>query len=111
MNKPLPEFEVVDMKREGVRHGIFSFKLREAIGETIRSGRQALLFLNRRGYAKYFLCNACGQALQCASCSVTLTYHKKDDRLRCHYCGWETSLPGRCPVCAHAALFPHGFGT
>ena len=111
MNKPMPDFEVVDMKREGGRHGIFSFKLREAIGETIRIGRQALLFLNRRGYDKYYLCNACGQALQCVSCSVTLTYHKKDNRLRCHYCGWETSLPERCPVCAHAALFPHGFGT
>jgi len=111
MNKPRPELEVVDMKREGGRHGIFSFKLSEAIGQTIGSGRQALLFLNRRGYAKYYLCNACGQALQCVSCSVTLTYHKKDNRLRCHYCGWETSLPERCPVCAHAALFPHGFGT
>ena len=111
MNRPAPEFEVVDMKREGARAGIFSFKLREAIEETIRSGRQALLFLNRRGYSKYYLCNTCGQALQCVSCSVTLTYHKKDDSLRCHYCGWEMPLPERCPVCAHAALFPHGFGT
>jgi primosomal protein N' (replication factor Y) len=111
MSKPPPEFEIVDMKREGGRHGIFSFKLREAIGETIGSGRQALLFLNRRGYSKYYLCNACGHALQCMSCSVTLTYHKKDNQLHCHYCGWETSLPERCPVCSHAALFPHGFGT
>ena len=92
MNRPMPEFEVVDMKREGGRHGIFSFKLREAIGETMRNGRQALLFLNRRGYDKYYLCNACGHALQCASCSVTLTYHKNDNRLRCHYCGWEMSF-------------------
>ncbi len=111
MSRPPPEFEVVDMKLEGGRKGIFSYKLREAIGETIRSGRQALLFLNRRGYDRYYLCNACGHALQCESCSVTLTYHKKDNRLRCHYCGWETSLPERCPVCAHAALFSHGFGT
>ncbi len=111
MNRPAPEFEVVDMKREGARAGIFSFKLREAIGETVRNGQQALLFLNRRGYSKYYLCNTCGQALQCVSCSITLTYHKKDDRLRCHYCGWEMPLPDRCPVCAHAALFPHGFGT
>ncbi len=111
MNRPAPQFEVVDMKREGARAGIFSFKLREAICETVRSGRQALLFLNRRGYSKYYLCNTCGQALQCVSCSVTLTYHRKDDRLRCHYCGWETPLPDRCPVCSHAALFPHGFGT
>ncbi|SPF44314.1 Primosomal protein N' (fragment) [Syntrophobacter sp. SbD1] len=111
MNRPQPQFEVVDMKLEGGGKKIFSFKLLEAIGETLRSGRQALLFLNRRGYDKYYLCNACGHALQCASCSLTLTYHKKDNRLRCHYCGWETFLPERCPVCAHAALFPHGFGT
>lgn len=111
MNKPRPEFEIVDMKREGGRHGIFSFKLREAIGETIRNGRQTLLFLNRRGYDRFYLCNSCGYALQCASCSVTLTYHKEINGLRCHYCGWETVLPERCPVCAHAALFPHGFGT
>ncbi len=111
LQRPLPELEVVDMRREGGRRGIFSYRLREAIGETIRSGRQALLFLNRRGYSKYYLCNTCGHALQCVSCSVTLTYHKDDDRLRCHFCGWETQLPERCPACGHAALFPRGFGT
>ncbi|MDA8305303.1 MAG: primosomal protein N' [Deltaproteobacteria bacterium] len=111
LNRSLPELEVVDMKREGGRRGIFSFRLREAIGETMRSGQQALLFLNRRGYSKYYLCNTCGHALECESCSVTLTYHKGDDRLRCHFCGWETHLPERCPVCGHAALFPRGFGT
>jgi primosomal protein N' (replication factor Y) len=110
-NKTPPGFEIVDMRLEGGRRGIFSYRLREAIGETIRSSRQALLFLNRRGYDTHYLCNACGHALQCESCSVTLTYHKKDNRLRCHYCGWETSLPERCPICAHAALFSHGFGT
>lgn len=111
MNRPSPQFEVVDMKREGGRAGIFSFKLQEAVGQTLHSGRQALLFLNRRGYDRYYLCNACGQALHCVSCSVTLTYHKKDNRLRCHYCGWETTLPERCPICTQAALFAHGFGT
>jgi primosomal protein N' (replication factor Y) len=111
MNRPTPQFEVVDMKREGGRAGIFSFKLREAVGQTLDSGKQALLFLNRRGYDRCYLCNTCGEALTCLSCSVTLTYHKKDNRLRCHYCGWETALPERCPVCAHAALFAHGFGT
>ncbi|HYA43806.1 MAG TPA: primosomal protein N' [Syntrophobacteraceae bacterium] len=110
-NKTLPGFEIVDMKLEAGRRGIFSYRLREAIGETVGCGRQALLFLNRRGYDTHYLCNACGHALQCGSCSVTLTYHRKDNRLLCHYCGRETSLPERCPVCAHAALFAHGFGT
>lgn len=111
LNRPLPELEVVDMRREGGRKGIFSYRLREAIAETVRSGHQVLLFLNRRGYSKYYLCNTCGHALQCESCSVTLTYHKEADRLRCHYCGWEAQLPERCPACGHAALFPRGFGT
>ncbi|MDR3566576.1 MAG: primosomal protein N' [Syntrophobacteraceae bacterium] len=111
LNRPMPSVEVVDMRREGGRRKMFSFRLREAIGETIACGQQALLFLNRRGYSKYYLCNTCGHALQCESCSVTLTYHKEDDRLRCHFCGWERQLPDRCPVCGHAALFPRGFGT
>jgi primosomal protein N' (replication factor Y) len=110
-DRPHPEFEVVDMKREGPRAGMFSARLRACITETLAKGQQALLFLNRRGYAKYFLCNSCGHALQCVSCSVTLTYHKQDDCLRCHFCGWETKLPERCPECGHAALFSHGFGT
>lgn len=109
--RPLPELEIVDMKRESGRGGIFSAKLRESIEQVLKDGRQALIFLNRRGYAKYYLCNACGHVLQCVSCSLTLTYHKKEDCLRCHYCGWETSLPERCPSCSHAALFAHGFGT
>jgi primosomal protein N' (replication factor Y) len=111
LNRPLPELEVVDMRREGGKRGIFSYRLRESVGETIGRGQQALLFLNRRGYSKYYLCNTCGYALQCESCSVTLTYHKEDDCLRCHFCGWETRLPERCPACGHAALFPRGFGT
>ncbi len=111
LNRPLPELEVVDMRREGGKKGIFSYRLREAVSETLGSGHQALLFLNRRGYSKYYLCNTCGEPLQCKSCSVTLTYHKDADRLRCHFCGWETVLPDRCPACGHAALFPRGFGT
>lgn len=110
-NRPQPEFEVVDMRREGARASIFSARLRDAIEGALAEGRQALLFLNRRGYAKYYLCNTCGHVLQCVSCSLTLTYHKKEDCLRCHYCGWEMPLPQRCPACGHAALFSHGFGT
>ncbi len=111
LDRPLPEFEIVDMRREGPRSGIFSYKLREAITETIRNGNQVLLFLNRRGFAKHYVCNACGHVLECASCSVSLTYHKGDNLLRCHYCGWERALVERCPSCGHAALVAHGFGT
>jgi primosomal protein N' (replication factor Y) len=99
------------MRREGRGRSIFSARLQERIGETLQNGEQALLFLNRRGYSKYFLCNTCGQVIQCISCSLALTYHKGENSLRCHYCGWETPLPERCPECGHAALFAHGFGT
>ncbi len=109
--RPLPEIEIVDMKREGGRGPVFSFRLREALAQVLDAGAQAMLFLNRRGYAKFYICQTCGHVLQCASCSLTLTYHKKENRLRCHYCGWERELPERCPVCGHAALFSHGFGT
>ncbi|MCE5334195.1 MAG: primosomal protein N' [Desulfobacteraceae bacterium] len=111
LDRPQPEIEIVDMRREGRGASIFSARLRKAVEQTMAEGRQALLFLNRRGFAKHFLCNACGHVLQCASCSVSLTYHRGEDCLRCHYCGWETTLPERCPACGHAALFPHGFGT
>ncbi|MEN6440969.1 MAG: primosomal protein N' [Syntrophobacter sp.] len=111
LGRPQPTLEIVDMKREGARGAVLSHRLKDAVGQVLTEGRQAMLFLNRRGYARHFLCNACGHILQCISCSLTLTYHKKENCLRCHYCGWETGLPERCPQCGHAALFAHGFGT
>ncbi len=111
LGRPQPALEIVDMKREGARGAVLSARLKDAVGRVLSDGRQAMFFLNRRGYARHFLCNACGHVLQCISCSLTLTYHKKENCLRCHYCGWETGLPERCPQCGHAALFAHGFGT
>lgn len=110
-NRPQPDFEVVDMRREARGRSIFSTRLQAGIEETLQKGEQSLLFLNRRGYSKYFLCNTCGKVIQCTSCSLALTYHKGENSLRCHYCGWERPLPERCPECGHAALFSHGFGT
>ncbi|MEM5788009.1 MAG: primosomal protein N' [Syntrophobacteraceae bacterium] len=106
-----PDLEIVDMRREGRGGRIFSAKLRDGIARVLEEGRQAVLFLNRRGFAKYYLCNSCGHVLQCISCSLTLTYHQKENCLRCHYCGWQRELPQRCPVCEQAALFAHGYGT
>lgn len=111
MNRPLPEMEVVDMRREDRRHRILSHRLQEALGETIANNRQALLFLNRRGFAAFFVCSSCGHVPQCSHCSVSLTYHQQDDRLRCHYCGFETLVPSSCPACANGAMISHGFGT
>lgn len=110
-DRPLPDLEVIDMRRENRRHRILSRALQEALTETFQAGRQALLFLNRRGFATFALCNVCGEVLQCENCSVSLTYHEKKGVLCCHYCGLQRRLPERCPVCDHAALILHGFGT
>jgi primosomal protein N' (replication factor Y) len=110
-DRPLPEIRVVDMRMEKKKHRILSGALRESILETVAAGSQVLLFLNRRGFSSFLLCNVCGEVLQCPHCSVSLTYHQSQDNLRCHYCGWFQSVPEHCPACDHAALVRQGFGT
>ncbi len=110
-DRPLPEVRVVDMRTEPKKHRILSRQLQDAIVETVQAGSQVLLFLNRRGFSSFLLCNVCGEVLQCPHCSVSLTYHQSRDTLRCHYCGWHQAVPGQCPACDHAALIRHGFGT
>jgi primosomal protein N' (replication factor Y) (superfamily II helicase) len=110
-DRPHPDLEIIDMRRENRRSRILSRALKEALAETLAAGQQALLFLNRRGFATFVLCHVCGHVLECASCSVSLTYHEKKESLCCHYCGAEKKLPTRCPACDHAALILHGFGT
>jgi primosomal protein N' (replication factor Y) (superfamily II helicase) len=110
-DRPLPDLEIIDMRKENKRNRILSGTLKEALAETLQAGQQALLFLNRRGFATFVLCNVCGQVLQCENCSVSLTYHQKKESLCCHYCGSEKKLPEHCPVCDHKALILHGFGT
>lgn len=111
LNRPQPEISVVDMRRESKKSRIISFALQKAMAETLEENGQALIFLNRRGFATFMLCTTCGNVLECTRCSVSLTYHKKENILRCHYCGFERSVPGRCPSCDHSSLQPHGFGT
>jgi primosomal protein N' (replication factor Y) len=110
-DRPFPDIQVVDMRREGGRNRIISRVARKAIEETLQGGLQALIFLNRRGFATFFLCHACGYVLQCAHCSVSLTFHQRENRLRCHYCGWESPVLERCTACEQPTLMPHGFGT
>lgn len=111
LDRPLPELQIVDMRRERGRSRILSVPLQKALRETIQKGEQALVFLNRRGFATFLLCHLCGHVLQCSHCSVSLTYHQKEDRLRCHYCGWNRPIPQQCPSCKNTSLLQHGFGT
>jgi len=109
----LPQVELVDLRLHRPARGVVPFTrpLREALLETLGAGEQAILFLNRRGWAPVLLCQECGAAITCPSCSVTLTLHREDARLRCHYCDHQQRVPSRCPACAAEALVQLGLGT
>ncbi len=110
---PLPDVEIVDMRdelREG-NTGIFSRKLESEIETCLRDGRQAILFLNRRGTASQMQCRSCGYRISCGSCDVPLTYHRAMQRLLCHYCGRRRRMPRSCPECLGYRLSFYGIGT
>ena len=91
--------------------GCISKPLEDQINKTLTKQHQTILFLNRRGFTHFFRCNQCGYELKCKNCSVPLTYHKADNRLRCHYCGWSTYPPESCPQCGSFDIGTSGFGT
>ncbi|MCB9574680.1 MAG: primosomal protein N' [Kofleriaceae bacterium] len=111
--RPLPEVQIVDLRTylpDG--EGMLSAPLAEALGETLAAGDQAILFLNRRGFATFVMCRACGHAFRCPHCSVSLTYHRFSDRLMCHYCGFGQRVPDACPSCkALETIDRKGLGT
>ena len=91
--------------------GCISKPLEDEINKTLAQKHQTILFLNRRGFTHFFRCNSCGYELKCKNCSVPLTYHKIENRLRCHYCGWSTYPPESCPQCGSLDIGSSGFGT
>ena len=111
--RPLPEIQVADMRQEFAagNTGIFSGLLYQALGRCLASGKQAILFINRRGYSTFVSCRGCGYVFQCPHCDVSLTYHKLDRKLKCHYCGYEMPLPQVCPACGKAYIKYFGVGT
>ena len=115
-DKKMPLVRVVDMRqamRQGKGTPIFSPQLKEAIAGRLERKEQAILFLNRRGYSTSLLCPLCGFVAQCADCSVSLTYHRDEQKLRCHICGREENAPAVCPnpKCANPAIRYAGLGT
>ncbi len=111
---PLPEVEIVDMRREfssGRRGRIFSRQLEEGLHETVSQRQQAILFLNRRGFSPFVHCRGCGQALRCKSCQVALTYHITERALICHYCHAQQPVPEICPNCRSEYIRFQGIGT
>ncbi|GMA49117.1 primosomal protein N' [Alicyclobacillus contaminans] len=113
--QPLPPVLVVDMREElkAGNRSLFSRALLSGLEEAVAAGRQAILFLNRRGYASFLLCRACGQVPECPNCDISLTLHRgrHGDWLRCHYCGYTENHSETCPACGELALRPHGVGT
>jgi len=112
--RPLPEVQVVDMKAMSQGepgNGIISPILRAALEETLTDGKQAILFLNRRGFNRVYLCRSCGQPIRCTNCDLTLTYHLKENRLACHYCGFRSQPENRCATCGYEGMKAYGFGT
>ncbi|MBP1725762.1 MAG: primosomal protein [Deltaproteobacteria bacterium] len=108
--RPLPRVAVVDMRQQ--KSGtVISLPLRHALADTLAAGRQALLLINRRGYASFLLCRRCGHVPRCQNCSLSLTWHRAADTLRCHLCYLAMPTPSICPRCAAPMLRPLGFGT
>jgi len=109
----LPPVDIIDMRKELERGNRtpFSLALVEGIKERIKRGEQTVLLLNRRGYTTFVLCRDCGETLQCPHCAVNLTYHQHEDRLKCHYCGFEAAMPKTCPSCESTKIRQFGTGT
>ena len=111
----LPKVEIVDLRRVGpgpTGHRLLSLPLHRALEQVLQTRGQAILFLNRRGFAPSVLCDDCGHVLQCPSCSVGLTHHRGDGgQLRCHYCGYSAAVPERCAECGSRAIIQEGTGT
>lgn len=110
----LPEILVADIKTETKRksmHSHFSSFLLKHVEEALENKEQVILFQNRRGFSLRLECETCDWIPECVNCDVTLTYHKKSDHLRCHYCGYSTSVPSNCPNCNSTKILMRGFGT
>jgi primosomal protein N' (replication factor Y) len=113
-NRSLPKVTVVDLRKSrdvrGSRRFITS-ELYEAIGTTLGRGEQALLFLNRRGFASYPVCSACGEAIRCKNCDISLTLHQKANAYKCHYCGFTRASVSSCVSCGSSKIMLLGLGT
>jgi primosomal protein N' (replication factor Y) len=110
----MPDVELIDMRQEFLetrKQETFSRKLIEALGQRLESGEQTIVLLNRRGFSSFVACRACGERVQCINCSLTLTYHKRDRRLLCHYCGYAEKVPSQCPKCSSEHIYFLGIGS
>jgi primosomal protein N' (replication factor Y) len=112
--RPMPQVEMIDMRQEFLetrKQSTFSRRMLEAIAGRLESGEQTMLLLNRRGFSTFVACRSCGERIECVNCSVTLTYHRRDRRLLCHYCNYAQKVPAVCPKCGKEYLNFIGLGS
>jgi primosomal protein N' (replication factor Y) len=112
--RPLPAVEVIDMRQEFLetrKQNLFSRRLVTAVEEKVAAGEQVMVLLNRRGFSSFVTCRACGERIECRHCSVTLTYHRREQRLLCHYCDYAEPVPSACPKCSSEYLYFLGSGS
>jgi primosomal protein N' (replication factor Y) len=113
-NRPLARAEIIDMREVFARRKkptVFSDELLFAIEETHARAEQTIILLNRRGYSSFILCRSCGESIECPNCDVTLTYHRGDQTLVCHYCNHHQRAPSVCPTCESKYIYYVGEGT
>ena len=113
-NRPLAPVEIVDLRedfRETHSTNPISAALRRGIEACLENGTQALILINRRGYSWFVLCRSCGASVQCANCSISMAYHKRRNRLECHYCGSIRAVPTKCPRCESQYVYFFGEGS
>lgn len=112
--RPMAPAKIIDMRNVFLRHGkprVFSDELLEAIQETYERREQSIILLNRRGYSSFILCRSCGETIQCPNCDVTLTYHRSERVIVCHYCNHRKAVPKACPACGKKYIYYVGEGT
>lgn len=113
-NRPMASAHIVDMRDVFARHKkpqVFSEELLAAIETTHTRGEQSIILLNRRGYSSFVLCRSCGETIQCPNCDVTLTYHRSEKVIVCHYCNHRQPAPDKCPLCSGKYIYYVGEGT
>ena len=112
-NASLPRVEVIDLKEElaNGNRSMLSRELYREIEENIKNKRQTILFLNRRGFSTFIMCRDCGYTVKCKNCNISLTYHSYQNKLKCHYCGYEENIVTVCPECNSTKIRYFGTGT
>ena len=109
----LPDIKIVDLRQElaNGNKSMLSMELYNSIKENIKNKKQTILFLNRRGFSTFVMCRDCGYTLKCKNCNISLTYHKKEEKMKCHYCGHQEEVEKICPNCGSKRIKYFGTGT